>query len=91
MSTSFHPQTDGQTEHANHSIGQILQSVVNPDQKNWVNKIDMVEFTINASVLATMGYSPFKLNYGYTPSMIKEIQNDEIVAQGTKVFALNAL
>jgi len=91
MSTSFHPQTDGQTECANRSIGQILRSVVNPDQKNWVNKIDMVEFTINSSVSATTGYSPFELNYGYAPSMIKEIRNDEVVAQGIKAFALAAL
>src|SRR5438445_812454 len=47
MSTSFHPQTDGQTKCANCSIGQILRSVVNPDQKNWVDKINMVKFTIN--------------------------------------------
>jgi len=91
MSTSFHPQTDGQTKCANRSIGQILRSVVNPDQKNWVDKIDMVKFAINSSISATTGYSLFELNYGYAPSMIKEIQNDEVVAQGIKAFALATL
>jgi hypothetical protein len=33
MSTVFHPQTDGATERANRSIGQILQTVVSNDQK----------------------------------------------------------
>ena len=66
--------------------------MVNPDQKHWVDEIDMVEFAINLSMLlATTGYLPFELNYGYTPSMIKEIRNNEVVAQGIKVFTLAAL
>jgi len=82
MSTSFHPQTDVQTERTNRSIGQILWAVVSHDQKNWIDKIDMVEFAINLSISETTGYSPFELNYGYMPSMIKEIRNDKVVSQG---------
>src|SRR3984893_9435237 len=44
MSTSFHPQTDGHLERVIHSIGQILQSTVDSDQKDWVQKIPMIEF-----------------------------------------------
>jgi len=91
MSTSFHPQTDGQTEQANRNIGQIFRSVVNPDQKNWIDKVDMVEFAINSSISETTGYAPFELNYGYMLSMIKEIWSDEGIVQGIKVFALTAL
>jgi hypothetical protein len=69
MSTSFHPQTDGATERANRSIGQILRSVVSNDQKNWAEKCPMVEFAINSSVSDTTGFSPFELNYGYVPAM----------------------
>src|ERR1700720_1821315 len=32
MSTAFHPQMDGATERANCSVGQILRSVIQPDQ-----------------------------------------------------------
>ena len=91
MSTLFHPQTDGQTEPANCSIGQIFRLVVSHDQKNWINKVDMVEFAINSSISGTTGYAPFELNYGYMPSIIKEIQSDETVSQGIKAFALAAL
>ena len=69
MSTSFHPQTDGATERANRSIGQILRSVVSNDQKDWTNKCPMVEFAINSSVSSTTGFCPFELNYGYVPVM----------------------
>ena len=67
MSTAFHPQTEGATERANRSVAQILQTVVDNDQKNWSEKCSMVEFTLNSSVNATTGYALFGLNYGYTP------------------------
>ncbi len=73
MSTSFHPQTDGQSERAIRNITQILRAVVRSDQKDWTDKIPMTEFAINASVSKTTGYAPFELNGGYMPSMIKEI------------------
>jgi transposase InsO family protein len=57
MSTSFHPQTDGQTEQMNRNIGQILRTAVRPDQKDWIEKIDMVEFAINSSISATTRYA----------------------------------
>ena len=91
MSTSFHPQTDGQSERAIRTVSQILRSIVRPDQKDWVEKIDMVEFAINSSVSETTGYAPFDLNGGYMPSMIKEIRSNENVAPGIKAFALSAL
>ena len=42
MLTAFHPQTDGATERANRSIAQILQIVLNNDQKDWSRKCPMV-------------------------------------------------
>jgi transposase InsO family protein len=65
MSTSFHPQTDGQSERAIRNVTQILRTYQRPDQKDWVDKIDMVEFAINSSVSESMGYAPFELSGGY--------------------------
>ena len=69
MSTAFHPQTDGASERAIRNVGQILRSVVEPDQRNWLEKLPMVEFAINSSVSASTGFAPFELNYGYMPKM----------------------
>ena len=73
MSTSFHPQTDGQTERANRDIRQIFHTIVHHDQRDWVDRVDMTEFAINTSISTTTGYAPFDLNGGHMPSMIKEI------------------
>jgi len=89
MSTLFHPQTDGQMEHANQDISQIFQTIVCPDQRDWINKMDLTEFAINISSSATMGYAPFKLNGGHMPFMIKEICLNEIIPKGIKDFFLH--
>jgi hypothetical protein len=72
MSTSFHPQTDGQSECAIRNVTQILRTVVHPDQTDCVEKIDMVVFAINSSISKSTGYAPFKLSRGYMPSMITQ-------------------
>jgi hypothetical protein len=90
MSTSFHPQTDGQSEQAIRNVTQILRTMVQPDQRDWAEKIDMVEFAINSSISETTGYAPFELGGGYMPSMMKEIRGNEIFAKGVRSFAITA-
>ena len=38
MSTAFHPQTDGVSEHAICTMAQIMWTMVQPDQCDWVEK-----------------------------------------------------
>lgn len=91
MSTSFHPQTDGATERVNRSIGQILRSTVDADQKNWVEKCLMLEFAINSSINESTGYAPFELDGGYLPSMIREYKDTPSFPPGVREFADKAL
>jgi hypothetical protein len=91
MSTSFHPQTDGQTECANCSIGQIFCTVVRHDQKDWVDCVDLTKFTINMSISETTKYAPFELNGGSMPSMIKEICTQQVIPKGIHTFVGQAL
>jgi len=48
---------------------QILRSMISPDQKDWIEKVPMVEFAINSSVSGSTGFTPFELTYGYMPRM----------------------
>src|ERR1700692_3518448 len=69
MSTSFHLQTDSHSERVICSIGQILCSVVSPDQNDWVPRIPLMEFALNSSINNSSGFSPFELCYGYMPRL----------------------
>jgi hypothetical protein len=51
----------------------------------------LTEFTINISISETTRYAPFELNGGHMPSMIHEIQSDNVIPKGIKEFATHAL
>ena len=89
MSTAFHPQMDGTTERANHSIGQILRMIINDHQKNWADKCPMVEFALNSSVSTTTGFTLFELNQGYMPQ-IRMPTSFDTTFKGVKQFVLQA-
>jgi hypothetical protein len=91
MSTAFHPQTDGATERANRTIGQILRSLVRPDQGDWFRKIPLVEIAINASINASSKFSPFELMYGFPPRF-SELGDAKILAssEGVRNFVEQA-
>ena len=61
MSTAFHPQTDGATEWTNCSVGQILQMIIQDDQKNWADKCPMVELALNSNISTMTGLAPFEI------------------------------
>ncbi|KAJ9511238.1 hypothetical protein QJQ45_017169 [Haematococcus lacustris] len=67
MSTANHPQTDGQTERANRTLEDMLRSFVSPHHDDWDEHLTAAEFAYNASVQASTGFSPFRLNSGQEP------------------------
>lgn len=91
MSTAFHPQTDGATEKANQSIGQILRTMVEPNQTDWVDKLPLVEFAINSNISSSTGFAPFELNYGTMPMLISGITPTEKARPGVRRFVNQAI
>lgn len=63
MSTSYHPQTDGQTENANRVVQDILRAYVSDSRKDWDRYLTATEIAINSSRHASTGYTPFFLNH----------------------------
>jgi len=91
ISTAFHPQTDGASEHSMRTITQILCSMISPDQKDWIEKVPMVEFVINLSVSGSTGFAPFELTYGYMPRMA-QLKDESVpkTASGIQGFICQA-
>jgi hypothetical protein len=67
FSTSHHPQTDGQTEVTNRTLGTLLRGLVSKTQKDWDLKLAHAEFAYNRSPTYATNHSPFEVVYGVNP------------------------
>lgn len=68
-STSYHPESDGQTEIVNKALEIYLHHFVNYKQSDWVRFLSVAEFSYNNSPHSSTGTSPFFANYGYNPTI----------------------
>lgn len=67
MSTTNHPETDGQTERVNQSIECFLRCFISAHPQHWSKWISLCEFWYNTNWHASLGKSPFELLYGHPP------------------------
>ncbi|PKI60584.1 hypothetical protein CRG98_019060 [Punica granatum] len=67
LSDVYHPQTDGQTEVVNRSLGNLLRSLVGEYVKNWDLKLCQAEFAHNHVVNRSTSFSPFQVVYVVVP------------------------
>ncbi|GJP59970.1 hypothetical protein CLOP_g17075 [Closterium sp. NIES-67] len=68
MSSTFHPQTDGQTEQTNHTLEKMLRSFIGPTHDDWDDLLPVAEFAVNNSVHEGTHEKAFILNYGRHPT-----------------------
>lgn len=67
MSSAYHPQTDGQTEVVNRSLGNMLRCLVGDNLRSWDSLLCQAEFAHNHAHNRSLGYSLFKVVYGVVP------------------------
>jgi hypothetical protein len=65
ISSSYHPQTDGQTERVNQCLEMYLRCAVQDSPKTWKVWLPLAELWYNSSFHSAIGCSPFKALYGY--------------------------
>jgi hypothetical protein len=67
FSTTYHPQTDGQTEVVNRTLSTMLRAVLKKNLKMWEDCLPHIEFAYNRSLHSTTKLCPFEIVYGFVP------------------------
>jgi hypothetical protein len=67
LSTSHHPQTDGQSECAIQHLAICLRAFIAANQKSWARWLPELEFAYNSTPLSSIGQAPFFLLHSYHP------------------------
>ena len=67
FSTAYHPQTDGQTEVTNRTLGTLLRSLVTKNIREWDLKLCYAEFAYNRAPSRATKHTPFECVYGTNP------------------------
>ncbi|KAL5742200.1 hypothetical protein ACOSP7_028932 [Xanthoceras sorbifolium] len=70
MSSSYHPQTDGQTEVVNHVLEQYLRCFTRDQPKKWVDWLPWAEFSYNISLYSATKMTHFEVIYGTPPPIL---------------------
>lgn len=67
LSSSHHPQHDGQTEIVNRQLEVMLRAYVANDRSTWSDWLATMEHAYNSNVHTSTGSSPYSLLYSFTP------------------------
>src|SRR3954468_21939053 len=66
-STTYHPQTDGQTERVNQEIERYLRIYINHHQTDWAEWLSIAEFSYNNKIHSSTKKSQFFVKHGQHP------------------------
>ena len=69
LTSSYRPQSDGQTERMNRTLADMLRNYVTESPTTWDTYLSAAEFAMNNAVNRSTGRSPFFLNYGFNPAL----------------------
>lgn len=68
MSSSYHPQSDGQTERVNQCLEIFLRCFIHSVPRKWATWLYLAEFWYNTSYHSVVHKTPFEVTYGYQPT-----------------------
>lgn len=87
LSTTYHPQTNGQTERVNQTLEQYLQYYINYQQDNWAGLLSLTQFVYNNTIHTTTKETLFFANYGYNPTVLGDTIGKYTEAESARILA----
>lgn len=76
FTTSYHPHTDGQSEHVNQCLEMFLRCSVHDAPRQWRRLLPLAEFWYNSCFHTSLGCSPFHALYGHEPNFGARLEID---------------
>ncbi|KAK5820460.1 hypothetical protein PVK06_025507 [Gossypium arboreum] len=67
FSSTYHPQSDGQTEVVNRTIEMYLRCLFSDRPQQWIDWVPWAEYCYNTSYHTALRGTPFQLVYGRDP------------------------
>jgi hypothetical protein len=64
LSTTYHPETDGQAKRVNQVMEDMLRMYVMDNKTHWQKYLPLVEFSYNNSFHSSIGMPPYEALYG---------------------------
>ncbi|KAL2248200.1 UNVERIFIED_CONTAM: Transposon Tf2-11 polyprotein [Sesamum indicum] len=79
LSSSYHPQSDGQTERFNSMLEEYLRHFVRGTQKDWVKLLDVAQLCFNAQKSSSTNKSAFEIITGQQPLLPHTLDSPQIM------------
>lgn len=96
MSSTYHPETNGQTEVMNMTIEQYLWDFIHVKPSLWVKFLPWTEYHYNTYIHSTSDFSPFQIMYGkptlsipaYVRVLLQIAACDPVLLEHDEILAL---
>lgn len=72
LSTTHHPQSDGQSERVNQCLETYLRCLTFSRPKKWHSLLDQAEWWYNTNFHTSLNMTPYQALYGQQPPMVGE-------------------
>ena len=72
MSSTYHPQSNGQTEVVNKSLEHYLRSFSTNDPTKWAKWLYLAKFWFNTNYHTTTKMTPYEAQYGFSPPRLPD-------------------